>query len=262
MPTIDRCAPDVDHAARDARDLEQVVDEPHQVAHLPLHRGPDPLDGLPDRRADSRSSCSRREERRERIAQLVRERRQELVLALVRAAERLRGALALREVAASLVLALAGAQRRAHRAHAASRCAPGARAASRCRACDTALAGVSESAPRRVSSSTGQIGPRRLLAQHGGERARCRPPTCAPRRSRSRRRRARSSSTQRVEARAELRLDARASATRPATSAPSRSVERQQQHAAVATRRRALACRHGCSVPIGVAEVLRRPARR
>ena len=45
------------------------------------------------------------------------ERRKELVLAPVERAERLRGALALLEVPANLVLALASAQSRANRAH-------------------------------------------------------------------------------------------------------------------------------------------------
>ena len=50
------------------------------------------------------------QERRQRVAQLVAERREELVLALVGDAQRFFGARAVLEVTADLILALAGAQ--------------------------------------------------------------------------------------------------------------------------------------------------------
>jgi hypothetical protein len=75
---LDGALAQVDLAARDARDVEQVVDQPRQVRGLTLERGefghrgaaqPHQLDGGRDRR--------------QRIAQLVAEHRQELVLGAV-----------------------------------------------------------------------------------------------------------------------------------------------------------------------------------
>ena len=75
---------ELDLAARDARDVEQVVDQPHQVLDLALDRsrGLAAIAGS-GRRAGMPSRCSGVADRRQRIAQLVRQHRQELVLAPV-----------------------------------------------------------------------------------------------------------------------------------------------------------------------------------
>ena len=84
----DRCQLDALRAqlelvARDAADIEQVVDEPHHLAELPLHR----IASLQQHSVRSPSVClmiSRRiANRGERVSQFVRERGQELVLAAV-----------------------------------------------------------------------------------------------------------------------------------------------------------------------------------
>ena len=69
---------------RDARDVEQVVDQAHQVPHLPLHRLHGALDPLRPRlrpRPDGAQKVQRADDGRERVAQLVRQQREELVLA-------------------------------------------------------------------------------------------------------------------------------------------------------------------------------------
>src|SRR3989442_15688650 len=65
--------------ARDARDVEQVVDEPDQVLHLPLRHVEEALSSG-DGRAEQLEA---REELGERVAQLVGEHGEELVLAPV-----------------------------------------------------------------------------------------------------------------------------------------------------------------------------------
>jgi hypothetical protein len=72
---------------RDARDVEKIVDQPHHVVELPVHRADDAgrvrrQVRQPEQVVDAGA------ERRERIAQLVRQRRDEGVLLLVRLAER------------------------------------------------------------------------------------------------------------------------------------------------------------------------------
>ncbi len=99
-------APHVDHSAGNARDLEEIVDEPHEMRYLTLHdvrHAPD----LGIRGGAQPEQLQSREQRRERIAQLVTERRQEFVLALIGGAQRFRRALALLEMAADLVLTFA-----------------------------------------------------------------------------------------------------------------------------------------------------------
>ena len=67
----------------DAVQIEQVVDQPHQLSQLPLHgvaRASQRTSASPSARFRTSSMLR---QRRERIAQLVRERRQELVLAAV-----------------------------------------------------------------------------------------------------------------------------------------------------------------------------------
>ena len=85
-------------AERDPADVEQVVDQAHQVAELSLApwRGP-PANASPSVGA----SCHDRDrvaDRRQRIAQLVRQHRQELVLAPRRLAQLIGVALALGDV--------------------------------------------------------------------------------------------------------------------------------------------------------------------
>ena len=89
----------LDLAAADAGHVEQVVDQPHHLPQLPLHH----VARLRQhrrvrRRRASRSDLERVADGRERVAQLVRERRQELVLAAVGLEQRLLRALELRDV--------------------------------------------------------------------------------------------------------------------------------------------------------------------
>ena len=79
----------LDHAARDARDLEQVVDQAHEMVHLALHDVCDLRRRGIGRAARILSRCEAGEQRRQRIAQLVAERGQELVLAPIGVAKRL-----------------------------------------------------------------------------------------------------------------------------------------------------------------------------
>ena len=70
-----------DLAARDARDVQQIVDQPCQVIHLPLDDGRRAGAGLVAvRRVEQRQRVA---DRRQRVAQLVREDGDELVLAMV-----------------------------------------------------------------------------------------------------------------------------------------------------------------------------------
>ena len=66
--------------------MKQIVDEPHEVIHLPLHHRVE----LFDRRgvAADAKQVKGVSQRRERVAQLVREHRDELVLALVDLSQR------------------------------------------------------------------------------------------------------------------------------------------------------------------------------
>ena len=119
---LDSLLAELDFATSDAGHLEEVVDEPHHVVDLALHELAHPL------RVRMVACCEPQDvqriaDRSERIAQLVREDRQELVLAAVGLLERLLGALAIGDVAldaqqvlARLVLSPAGPQGRADRA--------------------------------------------------------------------------------------------------------------------------------------------------
>ena len=81
----------------DPRHVEQVVGQPHQLHQLPLHRHARFLDDLglvPGQAHDLEGTA----QRRQRIAQFVGERRQELVLATVRLDQRQLGELLLGEV--------------------------------------------------------------------------------------------------------------------------------------------------------------------
>jgi hypothetical protein len=97
---LDRMPFDHDLALRDAADVEQVVDEPRQVRDLPLDHagGPPHAVGRERRRQQQVRGVA---DRRERIAQLVREHREELVHALRVGLESL-DALALGHVARDL----------------------------------------------------------------------------------------------------------------------------------------------------------------
>jgi hypothetical protein len=126
---VDALAAQLDLARGDPRDVEQVVDHPREVRdlaldHLPLAVG---------RRVAPRHHLERGDDRRERIAQLVAEHREELVLGAVgdlgvaqRVArlaeeadvvERERGVLRELDDAGAVLLAEAAARRRLQRAH-------------------------------------------------------------------------------------------------------------------------------------------------
>ena len=79
LAMIDDAALQADLAARDAREVEEVVDDPHQLPHLPVHDGMD--------RSHVRVVLLQLQQvqgvaqRSQRIAQLVREGREELIAA-------------------------------------------------------------------------------------------------------------------------------------------------------------------------------------
>ena len=85
----DRLLAERDLPARDARDVEQVVDQPDQVPHLPLRHLEEALSSG-DARAEELEA---RAERGERVAQLVGEHGEELVLAAAGFFQRLAGLL-------------------------------------------------------------------------------------------------------------------------------------------------------------------------
>ena len=105
--SVDRLARSAILPLRDARDVEQVVDQARHVRRLPL-------DDLAARRARRRSRravariSTRVADRGQRVAQLVREHGQELVLAAVGLAQRVD------QVGVAIVLRLAQPQERAH----------------------------------------------------------------------------------------------------------------------------------------------------
>ncbi len=76
----------VDAARGDPRDVEQVVDHPHHVLDLPLHHAVDAVKrrpGIPGQPHQLEAGA----QRRERVAQLVRERGEEFVLTPVGVAQ-------------------------------------------------------------------------------------------------------------------------------------------------------------------------------
>jgi hypothetical protein len=79
---VERFAAKLDGPARDARDVEQVFDEARHLRDLPVHRFEELLLALAHERLAAKH-VQRRAQRRERVAQLVRERREEFVLAPV-----------------------------------------------------------------------------------------------------------------------------------------------------------------------------------
>ena len=112
---IQRFALDIDQPPRDARDFQQIVHEANEVADLALHDGRHPR-GNGVLEAAQFEELQTRQQRRQRIAQLVSERREELVLALIGETQRFLGARPVLEVPADLVLALARTKGRADRA--------------------------------------------------------------------------------------------------------------------------------------------------
>ena len=97
LAQVDVLQPEVDVAARDARDVDQVVDDTRQHGGLALDHFMQPRDlGAVLR---SVQQLERIGDRRERVAQLVAEHREELVLALILLAQQPLGALALGDVA-------------------------------------------------------------------------------------------------------------------------------------------------------------------
>ena len=91
---------ELDLAGREARDVEQVVDETDEVAQLALH---DVEGAVPGRviQAETSHELEAVRERRERIANLVGERRDEFILPAVRFLERRLGLLEFGDVDAS-----------------------------------------------------------------------------------------------------------------------------------------------------------------
>ncbi|MFO0617663.1 MAG: hypothetical protein U0414_34025 [Polyangiaceae bacterium] len=85
---VDPLALELEHAPTDAGDVEQVVDEPHHVIELPVHRGERARRRRLAVRLPRDQHVEPGAERRERVAQLVREDREELVLLLPRRSER------------------------------------------------------------------------------------------------------------------------------------------------------------------------------
>ena len=75
----DRHAPQADESARDPRDVHEIVDQPHEVLHLPLDHG-DRVRALCERQIGQPDQLGGEPDRRQGIAQLVRERGEELVL--------------------------------------------------------------------------------------------------------------------------------------------------------------------------------------
>ena len=93
LAELDGLAVQRDLALRDARHVEQIVDEAGEVRDLPLDDLAHPGDARVVRR-HLVEHLRGRDDRRERIAQLVRQHREELVLAPVRFLELLLGRLA------------------------------------------------------------------------------------------------------------------------------------------------------------------------
>src|SRR5690606_24333742 len=81
---------------RDPRGIEQIVDEPRQMLQLPLDHPAELVELLVGRQ--TAEQLRRGHQRCERVAQLVREQREELVLAPIRALELLLGELPFRDV--------------------------------------------------------------------------------------------------------------------------------------------------------------------
>ena len=102
----------LDDAAGDPRYLEEIVDQAVEVMDLPLHHCARRRGARVFERARQFQDLEAVQDRRQRIAQLVAERGQELVLAAVGGAQRLLDLLPLGEVAANLVLARPRANRR------------------------------------------------------------------------------------------------------------------------------------------------------
>ena len=78
---LDRLEAQADLAPRDARDVQQVVDQARELVDLPVDDVARPLQPLRRRRRFARRRLGRVADRRQRVAQLVRQHRQELVLA-------------------------------------------------------------------------------------------------------------------------------------------------------------------------------------
>jgi hypothetical protein len=94
---VDPFTPHLQLVLGDARDVEEVVRDPHEVQELALHGRARFLDHLGFAAGDAHH-LERAADRGERIAQLVRQRRQELVLPPVGVTQRDLGELAIREV--------------------------------------------------------------------------------------------------------------------------------------------------------------------
>jgi hypothetical protein len=95
LAELDPLALELDLAARDPRDVEQVVDQPRHVRDLALDDRAR-VDRLLAVRLDVIEDEQAAADRAEWVAQLVREHREEIVLAAARLAQRLLGARELR----------------------------------------------------------------------------------------------------------------------------------------------------------------------
>ncbi len=94
---LQRLAPQMELAARHARDVEQVVEQVRHLRDLPIDDVAAP-DHLRVALGGAAQHLDRIADRRERVAQLVRERRDEVVLLAIGLAQRLLGVLALGDV--------------------------------------------------------------------------------------------------------------------------------------------------------------------
>ena len=196
---VERLLADLDDAARNARHFEQIVDEAIEVMDLALHHFAGLLRARIVERAGQLHDLEAVRDRRQRIAQLVPERREEFVLAAIRRAQGLLVLQPLGEVAADLVLARARANRRLRRAQErrdARRPLEQRDVAERA----PRLGGFRRVGARPRQDQDRQVRPRRLPRQPRRRAALCAPPSGALRRPAPppRRRRARSTSASRV----------------------------------------------------------------
>ncbi len=94
---VDALAAELDLVLRDPRHVQQIVGQPHEMQHLPLHRRAGAFDdvGVAAREAHH---FDRGADRRERVAQFVRQGREEFVLAAIGVAQAHLGPLAERQI--------------------------------------------------------------------------------------------------------------------------------------------------------------------
>ena len=113
---IEHLAADLNQSARDARDFEQIVDEPNEMVDLAVHdcTHADRDGVLHPGRLQQLQGC---QQRRQWIAQLVAERGQKLVFAPVGEPERFLSLNAFRQMTPNLILPVARTESAADGAH-------------------------------------------------------------------------------------------------------------------------------------------------